>query len=456
MITLTSLGAAGTVTGSKHLLEHDGHRILIDCGLFQGLKNLRELNWGPLPVDAASIDAIVLTHAHLDHTGYLPRLVKQGFRGPVYATESTRDVARLILLDSAHLQEQDADLLNRHQATRHTPALPLYDQEDARAALRRFVTKPFGEAFTIEGGAVVTFRRAGHILGAATVDVRWGNRTVVFSGDLGRYDDPLMFPPQDVTEADYVVVESTYGDRLHDRSDPAELLGALVRRTMGRGGTLLVPAFAVGRAQALLYHLWRLREGGRIPYVPIFLDSPMAISASELLHAHREDHRLSASACDDVFRVATYTRDPEESKRISASREPKIVVSASGMATGGRVLHHLKAFGPDPRSTILLSGFQAAGTRGRALQEGARELKIHGQWIPVRAQVESLSSLSAHADADELLRWLAGFARGDGGGPARVFVVHGEPQAAETLRVRIDRVFGWDAVVPRQNQVHPL
>lgn len=456
MITLTSLGAAGTVTGSKHLLEHDGHRILVDCGLFQGLKNLRELNWEPLPVDAASIDAVVLTHAHLDHSGYLPRLVKQGFRGPVYATASTRDVARLILLDSAHLQQQDADFLNRHRATRHDPALPLYDEEDARATLKHFVTKPFGQAFTLECGAVVTFRRAGHILGAATVEVGWGNRTVVFSGDLGRYDDPLMFAPEPVTEADYVVIESTYGNRLHDRQDPAEALGGLIRRTIGRDGTVLVPAFAVGRAQALLYHLWRLREAGRIPHVPIYLDSPMAISASELLHAHRQDHRLSPSACDDVFRVATYTRDPEESKRISASRTPKIVVSASGMATGGRVLHHLKAFGPDPRSTILLSGFQAAGTRGRALQEGARELKIHGQWIPIRAQVESLSSLSAHADADELLRWLGGFAHGHGGGPQRVFVVHGEPQASETLRSRIDKAFAWEAVVPRQNQVHRL
>lgn len=456
MITLTSLGAAGTVTGSKHLLDHSRHRLLIDCGLFQGLKNLRELNWGPLPVEATSIDAVVLTHAHLDHTGYLPRLVRQGFRGPIYATEATRSVARLILLDSAHLQEQEADYLNRHQATRHSPALPLYDEKDARATLDQFVTKPFGEAFAVEGGGLVTFRRAGHILGAATVEVRWGNRVIVFSGDLGRYDDPLMFAPDSVHEADYVVIESTYGDRSHDRDDPADALADVIQRTIGRGGTLLVPAFAVGRAQMLLYHLWRLRRAGRIPAVPIYLDSPMAIGASELLLRHPDDHRLDTATCDQLARVATCTRDPDESRRISSSRSPKIVVSASGMATGGRVLHHLKAFGPDPRSTVLLSGFQAAGTRGRALQEGAKQLKIHGQWVPIRAEVATLAALSAHADANELVRWLGGFARDHGGGPARVFVVHGEPQASETFRSRIDRTFGWDAVVPRQNQVHQL
>lgn len=455
MITLTSLGAAGTVTGSKHLLECDGRRVLIDCGLFQGLKNLRQLNWEPLPVDAASIDAVILTHAHLDHTGYLPRLVQEGFRGAIYATDATRDVAELILRDSARIQEQDAAYLNKIKASKHSPALPLYGVEDAERALRQFVTRPFAEPFAIEGDAKVTFRRAGHILGAATVDIEWGSRRIVFSGDLGRYGDPLMFDPEPVPTADYVVVESTYGDRLHEQGDPMDALGEVVRRTIGRGGTLVVPAFAVGRAQELLYYLWRLREANRIPDVPIFLDSPMAISASDLLHTHRPDHRLTPALCDQVCRVATYTRDPEESKRISASRSAKIIVSASGMATGGRVLHHLKAFGPNRRNTVLLTGYQAAGTRGRALQEGARELKIHGQWIRVSAEVESLSMLSAHADADELIRWLRGF--GDSGaGPRGLFVAHGEPQASDRLRSRINRTFGWDAVVPRQFQVHAL
>lgn len=457
MLTLTSLGAAGTVTGSKHVLECDGRRVLVDCGLFQGLKNLRELNWERLPIEAASLDAVVLTHAHLDHTGYLPRLVKEGFTGPIYCTRATRDVAELILLDSAWLQEQDAAYLNKVRATKHAPALPLYGIEDAEATLLQFVTRPFGEPFAVEGDAKVTFRRAGHILGAATVEIEWGSRRIVFSGDLGRYDDPLMFDPEPVLEADYVVVESTYGDRLHEQVDPVDALGEVVRRTIGRGGTLLIPAFAVGRAQALLYYLWRLRETGAIPDVPIFLDSPMAISASDLLHTHRADHRLTPAVCDQVCRVATYTRDPESSKQISASRIPKIVVSASGMATGGRVLHHLKAFAPEARNTVLLSGFQAAGTRGRALLEGVRELKIHGQWVPVAAEVELLTMLSAHADADELIRWLGGFGDANGGaGPRRVFVVHGEPQASEALRSRIKRTFGWQAVVPRQHQVHAL
>lgn len=456
MPSLTTLGAAGTVTGSKHLLELDGRRVLVDCGLFQGPKNLRELNWKELPVRASSIDAVVLTHAHLDHTGYLPRLVQQGFQGPIYATGGTRDLAELILLDSARIQEQDAAYLNKTRATRHSPALPLYGQADAQLALRQFVTRPFGEPFAVEGDAKVIFRRAGHILGAATVDIEWGSRRIVFSGDLGRYGDPIMVDPEPVSGADCVVVESTYGDRLHDRMDPAEALAHVVRRTIGRGGTVLVPAFAVGRAQALLYYLWQLRETGGIPDVPIFLDSPMAINASDLLHAHRADHRLAPAACDQVCRVATYTRDAEESKRISASSVPKIIVSASGMATGGRVLHHLKAFGPDARNTVLLTGFQAAGTRGRALLEGSRELKIHGQWVHVAAEVTSLPMLSAHADAAELIRWLRTFEEGAADAPRRVFVVHGEALGSEALRSRIEQTFGWDSVVPRQNQVFSL
>ena len=456
MLTLTSLGAAGTVTGSKHLLEGDGRRVLVDCGLFQGLKNLRELNWEPLPVKASGLDAVILTHAHLDHTGYLPRLVKEGFRGPIYATSATRDVAELILMDSARLQEQDAAYLNKVKATKHSPALPLYGADEAELALQQFVARPFGEPFVVEGDAKVTFRRAGHILGAATIDIEWGSRRIVFSGDLGRYGDPIMFDPEPVTEADYVVIESTYGDRLHEHLDPTDALGEVVRRTIGRGGTLLIPSFAVGRAQSLLYYLWQLRETDQIPDVPIYLDSPMAINASDLLHAHRPDHRLPPAVCDQVCRVATYTRGPEASKRISASRVPKIVVSSSGMATGGRVLHHLKAFGPDARNTILLTGFQAAGTRGRSLHEGMRDLKIHGQWIHVAAEVESLSMLSAHADADELIRWLKAFGDVDGTGPRRLFVVHGEPQSSEALRSRISRTFGWDAIVPRQNQMHQL
>lgn len=452
MLTLTSLGGAGTVTGSKHLLEHDGKRILVDCGLFQGMKNLRELNWEPLPVPSESIDAVILTHAHLDHSGYLPRLVRDGFRGRIFATAATRDVAELILKDSGYLNEKDADFLNRTGATRHKPALPLYTVRDAERALQSFTTIPLRKPTALFEGAVFSFRRAGHILGAATVDLTWGEQRIAFSGDLGRYGDPFMLDPEPIPDADHVVVESTYGNRVHDGADPTAALGAIAERTVRRGGTLIIPAFAVGRAQALLYHLWKLREAGRLKNVPIYLDSPMAINASEMLCAYLDDHRLSAEVCSASCAIATYTREVEESKAITMSPYPKIVISASGMATGGRVLHHLKAFAPDHKNTILFSGFQAAGTRGRAMLEGAREVKIHGQWIPVQAEVADLPMLSAHADANELMRWLSGFKRS----PRGVFVVHGEAQASEAMRSRIDRELGWNAVVPRQDQVFEL
>ena len=452
-LTLSSLGAAGTVTGSKHLLEAGGQRILVDCGLFQGLKNLRELNWKRLPVEADSIAAVILTHAHLDHSGYLPRLVRDGFRGPIFVTAATGAVADIILRDSAYLQEREADFLNRHHVTKHFPAQPLYDAQDAERTLELFVTREFGREFTVpDGGPTVRFRRAGHILGAATVDLSWHGRRIVFTGDLGRYDDPLMLDPEPVPAADYLVMESTYGDRVHEHSDPAEALAGIVDETVARGGTIVVPAFAVGRAQTLLYYLWQLRRAGRLPSVPIYLDSPMAINASDLLGRYRGDHRLTPDVYEDMCAIATYTRDVEESKLLSASRDPKIIISASGMATGGRILHHLKAFASDRRNTIMLTGYQSPGTRGRAIADGTPQVKIFGDWVPIRAQVANLRMLSAHADADELIRWAGGFDTA----PQRVFVVHGEPQAADTLRSRLDREFGWPATVPRQNQVFNL
>ncbi|MCR6736009.1 MAG: MBL fold metallo-hydrolase [Afipia sp.] len=452
MLTLTSLGGAGTVTGSKHLLTNGGKRILIDCGLFQGLKNLRELNWEPLPVAPSSIDAVVLTHAHLDHSGYLPKLVRDGFRGRIYATAATRDVAELILKDSGFLNEKDAEYANRKGFSKHKPALPLYGARDAERAMEFFSLVPFNTVTTLPGGATVRFRYAGHILGAASAEIEWGGRRIAFSGDLGRYGDPIFPDPAAIAEADYVVVESTYGNRLHDSADPTEALGSIIERTIKRGGTVVIPAFAVGRAQALLYHLWRLQTAGRLSGVPIYLDSPMAIEATGLLHAHHDDHHLSSKECDAICGIATYTRDVESSKSISTSPWPKVVISASGMATGGRVLHHLKAFATDPKHTILFSGFQAAGTRGRAMLQGARDIRIHGQWVPVRAEVDDLSMLSAHADADELMRWLSGFRRA----PSRVFIVHGEDDASEALRVRINRELEWNATVPRQDRVFDL
>ena len=452
MISLNSLGGAGTVTGSKHLLEADGRRILVDCGLFQGLKNLRELNWAPLPVEPASIGAVVLTHAHLDHVGYLPRLVKDGFRGPILGSSATLDVAELILKDSAHLQEKDAEYANRKGFSKHSPALPLYSVRDAERTLGQFKALPWRETVPLPGGASVFLRRAGHILGAATAEIHWQGVTIAFSGDLGRYDDTLMPDPEPTPKADYVVIESTYGDRLHERRDPIDALGEVIERTVSRGGTVVIPSFALGRAQELLYLIWKLKQAGRLPLVPVYLDSPMAVNASELLCRHPDDHRLKAETACEACAVATYVRDVEQSKALSANSMPKVIVSASGMATGGRVLHHLEAFGGDRRNTVLFSGFQAAGTRGRSLLDGQREIKMHGRWMRIEAEIANLPMLSAHADADELMRWLKGFQRP----PKRVFVVHGEPSSSEAFRVRIARELGWPVEVPLQGQTHRL
>ena len=448
MVSLTSLGGAGTVTGSKHLLDHEGQRILIDCGLFQGQKELRLRNWQPLPIAANSIDAVVLTHAHLDHCGYLPRLVREGFRGPIHATPATIDVARLILLDSAYLQEKDAEFANRHGFSKHHPALPLYRREDAERAIEAFRPAKFNQETSLGDGSQLKFRRAGHILGAATAEVRMSGQSVVFSGDLGRYGDAIMFDPEPVEHADFLVVESTYGNRVHPNVDPADALGEVVERTVRRGGTVIVPAFAVGRAQSLLYYLWKLKRAGRLELVPIYVDSPMATDATALLHRHGGDHRLDSEVCGAVCATATYVRDVDASKQLSANRMPKVIISASGMATGGRVLHHIKAFGGDPRNTILFSGFQAAGTRGRAMIEGQRQVKIHGSWIDIRAEIADLEMLSAHADANEIMRWLGGFRAP----PSRTFIVHGEPDSSAALRNRIERELGWSSSVSAMGQ----
>jgi metallo-beta-lactamase family protein len=448
MVTLTSFGGAGTVTGSKHLLEHDGSRILVDCGLFQGHKELRLLNWNPLPIRADSIGAVVLTHAHLDHCGYLPRLVRDGFGGPIFATPATIDVARLILLDSAFLQEKDAELANRYGFSRHRPAVPLYVREDAELAIQAFQPANFHEPVALPDGGEFLFRRAGHILGAATAEVSLGGQAIVFTGDLGRYSDAIMPDPEPIDRADFVIVESTYGNRVHPDVDSAEALGEVIERTVGRGGTVIIPAFAVGRAQSLLYYIWRLKQTGRINLVPIYIDSPMATNATALLHQHRADHRLPPEVCTEVCAAATYVRDVGASKALSVSPMPKVIISASGMATGGRVLHHIKAFGGDSRNTILFSGFQAAGTRGRAMIEGQREIKIHGDWVDIRAEVADLEMLSAHADANEIMRWLSGFRTP----PKETFIVHGEPAASDALKQRIEADLHWKCSVPQMGQ----
>ena len=441
---LRFLGGTGTVTGSKYLMEHEGRRLLLDCGLFQGLKQLRLRNWAALPVPPAGIDAVVLTHAHIDHSGWLPRLVEQGFRGTVHATPATRELCELLLPDSGHLQEDEARYANLHGFSKHAPALPLYTEAAARRALERIETREFDTAFEPVPGFEVRLRRAGHILGAASVHVRCGAASVLFSGDLGRSDDLMMKPPEPPEAADCVLVESTYGNRSHATGDPLATLADVVCRTAARGGIVVVPAFAVGRAQTLLHGLRMLKEARRIPDLPVFLNSPMATDVTGIFRRHAEDHRLSADECRAMCRGVKFVNTEAESRALNDLRYPSVIVSASGMATGGRVVHHLKAYAPDARNAIVFAGFQAAGTRGAAMLGGAREIKIHGAWIPVLAEVANLEGLSAHADRQGLLDWIGALPRA----PRHVYVTHGEPEAADALRQAIEERHRWPCSVP--------
>lgn len=449
---LTFLGAAGTVTGSKYLLEHAGRQVLVDCGLFQGYKNLREMNWEPLPVDVSRLDCVVLTHAHLDHSGALPLLLRNGYRGPIYTTPGSIDLCHLLLPDSGRLQEEDAEYLNRHHASKHKPALPLYTEEDARHALRYMQAVPFNEAIEIVPGMQLSLRPAGHILGAASAEIHAGGLTIVFSGDVGRDDDPIMRPPTPLGKVDYLVVESTYGDRLHQPEDNEALLTEIIQRTAGRGGSVVIPAFAVGRAQALLFLLSRLKERHAIPDLPVFLDSPMAIDMTEIYHRHRAEHRLSPQECKGLCRVATMVRTSDASRALNEVRYPAIIISASGMATGGRVLHHLKRMAPDRRNTIVLAGYQSGGTRGARLAAGEKSIRIFGEEVAVHAEVALLRGMSAHADAAQLVRWMESASNV----PKQVFLTHGEPGPADTLRLRVETELGWPAGVPRLGQTVEL
>ena len=441
---LTFLGAVGTVTGSKYLLEVERKRILVDCGLFQGFKTLRLRNWAPLPVDPKSIDTVLLTHAHLDHSGYLPLLIRSGFKGDVVCTHSTKDLCGILLPDSGHLQERDAEFANKRGFSKHRPALPLYTQQDGERALSAFRTVPFAKAQDIAPGVRATFYPAGHILGAAMIELDVQGTRILFSGDLGRPGSPTMVDPTAIRQADYLVVESTYGNRKHSTADPEVELAQVINRTVARGGTVLIPSFAVGRAQTLLYYLQRLHAARRIPPVPIYLDSPMAINASEMFCTHIADHRLNAEQCRVLGAIARYVRDPEESQSLDRDDTPKIIISASGMATGGRVLHHLRHLITDARNTVLFAGFQAGGTRGAALVAGADEIKMHGQHLPVRADVSNMEMLSAHADADEIMAWLRQFQSA----PRMTFVTHGEAAASDALRRRIEESLHWPCTVP--------
>ena len=447
-MNLTFLGAAGTVTGSRFLLENAGHRLLVDCGLFQGLKNLRLRNWAPFPYPPEKIDAVLLTHAHLDHSGYLPKLVSEGFGGPVLGTSATLDLLRILLPDSAKLMEHEAEFARKRGYSKHENPKPLYTLEDVEKCYKRLVPLAWETPFSAPGGFEVHLRRAGHILGAASARVTAGGVSVVFSGDLGRPGDPLLAPPQPPEAADYVVIESTYGNREHSDVKPLDALGQYINKVVARGGKIVIPSFAVGRMQNLLWYVHELRRQKRIPEIPVFVDSPMATSATELYERHAEDHCADVKTCQSAFSFARYVSDREESEKLQDRKGPCIILSASGMATGGRVLHHIRSVAGDSRSLILFAGYQAAGTRGATLVGGGKRLKMHGEQVDILCEVAQLENASAHADATGLVQWLRSIPKP----PKKVFIVHGEPDAADTLRRRIGEELGFKAEVAEQGQ----
>lgn len=455
MPTLTFLGAAQTVTGSKHLLNTGTHQVLVDAGLFQGLKELRQRNWVDLPMPAGDIDAVVLTHAHLDHVGYLPRVVAQGFRGRVFCTPGTMDLAKLILVDSAKLQEEDARQANREHYSRHEQALPLYTEADAWRAISQLQPIGFDRPINAAPGVEITFVPMGHLLGSAAVDMRLSSgERIVFGGDLGRYDRPVLQDPATIPEADVLLLESTYGDRVHEPDDGGARLAEIVNATFERKGKLIIPAFAVGRVEEVLYWLRRVEEEKRTPVLPVYLDSPMAVDALQF-YANRaseldpefQNNGLKKLAAF-VTRRFTAVTSAQQSMELARSTKPAIVIAASGMATGGRVLNHLLTSLPDPRNTVMFVGYQAAGTRGRQLVDGAKQVKMHGQFVNVNARIEKLDSMSAHADAPETIRWLRGIRRP----PKMTYIVHGEPAAQTALRQRIERELGWKTLAPAHGE----
>ncbi|MEZ5420435.1 MAG: MBL fold metallo-hydrolase [Vicinamibacterales bacterium] len=459
--TLTFLGAARTVTGSRYLVEAAGARVLVDCGMFQGLKDLRLRNWAPPTVPPASIDDVVVTHAHLDHVGMLPRLVAQGFRGRIFCTPGTQDLCSLVLPDAGRIQEEEADRANRGGYSKHKPAKPLFTEEQAIHTLSRLQPVGYQRPMPVANGALeVEFLPTGHLLGAAYVRMRrpgGEGGTVIFGGDLGRYNRPILPDPTDGTAADVLLVESTYGDREHPVENEAERLRTIILETAERRGKLIIPSFAIGRVEEVLYAIKQLEDSGRIKALPVYVDSPMALKALEFYrrHAHELDddiQRRHGQVCAFCTERFTPVATPRESQDVVERPGPAIVISSSGMATGGRVLHHLAKALPDARNTILFVGFQAAGTRGRHLIEGTQEVKIHGHFIPVHARIEKLNGMSAHADASEIMRWLRTFPKP----PATTYLVHGEPSAQDALKLRIERELAWNVHVPSHGDKVPL
>lgn len=449
---ITFLGAAETVTGSRFLLNLEGKNVLVDCGLFQGLKELRRRNWDAFPIPPHQIDLIILTHAHIDHTGYLPLLVKNGFSGKVLCSDATRDLCQILLPDSGYLQEEEAKFANKYGYSKHHPAKPLYTREDAEKSLKYLRAIPFRKNYKFGDETFISLIPAGHILGAAFVQIRYANSTLLFSGDLGRPSDPIMHPPAIMQATDYLVLESTYGDRLHLKRDPLDELADIICRTAAQGGTIIIPAFAVGRAQHLLYMMYQLKQSNRIPDLPVYLDSPMARDATDIFRKYTALHRLDEKMSQKVCEIATYVNTKDESRAIDLEKKSKIIISASGMLEGGRVLHHIRVFAPDENSTIVFAGYQAAGTRGADIIAGKASIRLFGEVIPVRAKIEVLSNMSAHADYEEILQWLSHFNHS----PRKIFITHGETTAAYALKEKIETRYGWPCVVPKYLQTDRL
>lgn len=449
--SITFLGAAGTVTGSKYLLKTPTKNILIDCGLFQGLKELRLRNWDVLPIDVSSIDLVILTHGHLDHVGYLPLLIKQGFRGKIFATEPTVEIAKLILLDSAKIQEEDAERANRNNYSKHKPAKPLYDTKEAEAVFPFFESKPLKSPIEIDNYIWLQFRYNGHILGACFIELKIKNKTIVFSGDIGRIDDPLMYETEYPETADVIVMESTYGNRLHSE-DPKQLLADEINKAALQQGTIIIPSFAVERTQLIMFLLWQLSNEKKISKIPIYMDSPMGNHVLEVFHKNLKWHKLSLVESIEICSQIRIIKNEAETEKIIKDKTPKIIIASSGMATGGRVLSYFEKYIGDPKATILLAGYQGEGTRGRALLDGAKEIKMRGKLWKVNATISLIEGLSAHADQSELIHWLSKLKKR----PEKIFITHGEKIAAKTLIEKIKENYGWLAVAPQLNQTSVL
>lgn len=452
-LSIQFLGGAGTVTGSKYLIRYGATQILVDCGMFQGLKKLRQKNWDPFPINPKELDAVVLTHAHIDHSGYFPVLTKKGFNGPTYCTTGTKELCKILLPDSAHLHEEEAEYMNRHEISKHRPALPLYTVEDANKSINTMQAVEWHKPVYIKDDIMIEFFPISHLLGASAVRIKLGKTKIVFSGDIGRNNDPILPDRHHVQSADYLLVESTYGNRLHPEVNVQEELSEIINKTVSRGGCTIIPTFAVGRAQALLYHIHHMKKNGLIAKdIPVYLNSPMAIEATKTYFKLDELLRPTQDELQEYFSNVNYLQTVEQSKQMNSIKTPAILLSSSGMISGGRVEHLIKAKGPNPKNSIVLVGYQAAGTRGEALLNGKKELRIHGQTVPIKAEVHSIQGLSAHADYEGMLDWMAHFDKK----PIKTFIVHGEPESASAFKKHIEERLKWDVVIPEQDQIEQL